>query len=179
MSQVRDPVVLPRFVRDRQPLAIGADRGALADLPVALRVGLVILRAAVPAVVGGLVVVPHHHHREALVEPLEIGVGPVGGVPQPIIGQAHHLGRRLDHPAGERSVRARIAAALIFVEIIAQVDHQVDVLARGGMGVGVEPAERQVGAGEDAEREALGGAGLAVRQRLGAARPASGDRRDP
>ena len=100
---------------------------------------------------------------------LQVRIGPIGGVAQPIVGQGDDLAGRFDQAAGQRLRRGRIFAALIFVEIVAEVEHQVEIVAPGGMGVGVEPAEGQVRAGEDADPEAIDrplrqGAGTADRR---------------
>src|SRR4030095_12144770 len=51
----------------------------------------------------------------------------------------------------------RISAALILVEIVAEVDDEVEVVTPGCMTIGVEPAKRQVGAGKDCQCEAPDG----------------------
>jgi len=60
-------------------------------------------------------------------------------------------------------------AAIIFVEIVAAMDDQVDIVARGGMAIGVEIAKGQVGAGKETDAEA---GYVPLRQGAGAADPA-------
>ena len=57
-----DVIGFPRLVRNRHPFAIRLDRRRLARQPIAL-VRLMVLRAALPAVVGGFVIVPLDDHR--------------------------------------------------------------------------------------------------------------------
>jgi len=116
---------------------------------------LMIFGAVPPAVIGRLMIVPHHDHREAAMEALQVGIGAIGGVAQPIVGQGDDLAGRFDQAAGQRLRRGRVFSALIFVEIVAEVEHEVEIVAPGGMGVGVEPAEGQVRAGEDADPIAI------------------------
>ena len=78
----------------RHPLVVHALGAGLALQVVAL-VGLVVLRARAPGVVGDLVVVPRDDERVAPVQPLQVGVGLVLRVPASVVGQAHDLAGRL------------------------------------------------------------------------------------
>ena len=155
-------------VADRHPFAIGTRRRSLAQRPVAL-VRLVVLRAVHPGIVGELMIVPLRDHRHDLVQPLERGVGAIAGIAQAIVGEHDGLARRQIIAAGNRRAPRRILARRIFVDIVAQMHGEVDVVARGGVGIGVEPAEAEVGAGKDGEAETRD---LAHRQGAGATRAA-------
>ncbi len=160
----------PRF-GDGHPFAIGAFGGGFADAPVTLAF-TVIFGAALPHIVRELMIVPLRDHREQRMEALEIGVGAIGGVAEPIVGEADHLVRRLDVAAGQRILQRGIFADPIFVEIVADVRHEVDVAARRGVGIGVEPAEGQVRAGEERDGEG-------ARRSGGKRARAAGDRLSP
>src|SRR3546814_4255934 len=84
----------PARVVDRHPLMMRALGRGFANAPIALAFNM-IFGAALPDVVGELMVVPLRDHRKQRVEALEVGVGAIGGVAQPIVGEAHHLARRL------------------------------------------------------------------------------------
>src|SRR5262249_17449689 len=58
-----------------------------------------------------------------------------------------------DDAAGDGFLRARIGAALHFVNVVADVQAEIDVFTRGGVAVGVEIAPGQVGAGEERHRK--------------------------
>src|SRR3546814_18128089 len=84
-------------------------------------------------------------------EALEVGVGAIGGVAQPIVGEAHHLVRRLDLAAGQSILQRRIMTGLIFIKIVPDMRYEIDVVPRRGMGISVEPAEGQIRAGKERE----------------------------
>ncbi len=162
--QVPRLILAPARVGDGHPFAMRALGRRFARAPFALAF-IVIFGAAFPDVVRELMIVPLRDHREQLVQPLQIGIAAIGGIAQAVIGERDNLLRRLDIAAGQRVLQRRIVADLIFVQIIADVRDEVDVVPRRGMGIGVEPAERQVRAGEKRDRE---GAGRASGQRAGA-----------
>jgi len=54
--------------------------------PLAFARRIVVLRAAFPAVVGAFVIVHRCNHRQACVQCLEIGIDPIAGIAQPVIG---------------------------------------------------------------------------------------------
>ena len=128
-----------------------------------------ILRAILIGVIGQFMIVPLGDHREGGVQGLKIRVEPVGGVAQAIVGQRHHLVRRFDDPARNGVFQTGIMTAIIFIEIVAAMDDQIDIVAHGGMAIGVEEAKGHVGAGEEADAEARH---ITLRQRAGAADPA-------
>ncbi len=156
-------------VGNGHPFAIDLLRRRLAHGPFAFLVGLMIFRAVPIGVVRQFMIVPLGNHREGGVQRLKIGIEPVRGVAQAIIGQRHHLVRRFDDAAGHRLLQAGIMAAIIFVEIVAAMDDQVDIVPRGGMAIGVEIAKGQVGAGKETDAEA---GYVPLRQGAGAADPA-------
>jgi hypothetical protein len=55
----------------------------------------VVLRAAVPRVVGYLVIVPHHHHWVLAVHELQIRIASVVRVAPAIVLEGHDLVRRI------------------------------------------------------------------------------------
>ena len=156
-------------IGDGHPFTIDLLRGRLAHRPFAFLVGLMILRAILIGVIGQFMIVPLGDHREGGVQRLKIRVEPVGGVAQAIVGQRHHLVRRFDDPAGNGVFQTGIMTAIIFIEIVAAMDDQVDIVAHGGMAIGVEEAKGHVGAGEEADAEARH---ITLRQGAGAADPA-------
>src|SRR3546814_16688234 len=98
-------------------LAMRALGRGFANAPIALAF-IMIFGAALPDVVGELMVVPLRDHRKQRVEALEVGVGAIGGVAQPIVGEANHLVRRLDVASGVRILERRIVADLILLKIV-------------------------------------------------------------
>ncbi len=110
--------------------------------------------AVAPGVVGGLVVVLHGDHRQAAVKLSKVGIGAVAGVALAVFGEVHDLAGRGEVAQGGHAGLCIGPGERGFVDVVAGVDGKVDVVARGGMGVGVEPARCSVGAGEhrDAER---------------------------
>ena len=139
------------IVRNRQPFAIGLFRSGLAHRPVAL-VRLVVFGPVLPGVVGGFVVVPDGDGRVELVQPLQVGVGTIGGKALAVLRQGHRLVHR-QQPLGQSLLFARIDPALVFVEIVAEVQREVEVPRLAGVAIGVEPAEAIVGAGKHRDPE--------------------------
>ena len=125
-----------------------------------------VLCTADPSVVGELVVVPAGDHRIGLVQALQVGIEAVAGVAQPIVGERYGLVRRVERARGMRLGRIRVDAGRVLVEIVTHMHHQVEVAALAGVRVGVEPAEAEVGAGEETDAEARH---LALRERARAA----------
>jgi len=153
-GEVADLVSRPTLVGYRHPFAVHAFRSGLADAPVALGVGLVVLGAADPGVVGDLVVIPLHDGRVGLVQSLQVRVEAVGGMPQTVVGDRYGLLAGLDQPTRQRQSRVRVRADRVFVEVVADVHDQVEIAASARVRIGVEPAEGQVGAGKEADAEA-------------------------
>jgi hypothetical protein len=88
----------------------------------------------------------------------EVGVEAVLAVAGAVVGQAHDLVGGVVGPVA--------APAAAFVEVVAEVQDGVEVVALGDGGVGVEVAGRVVRAGDDGEAEPVDGT---VGRRLGAA----------
>ena len=140
------PVALTRPPH-RHPLPVGPDRRRPARRPGPVPAVVVMGGAFPPAARRHLVVVPHRHHRVAGVERLQVGIGLVLGVAGPVVGQRGGGGARL--------MRTHLGSGVpvVLVDVVADVDHQVDVTA-GEVAVGVEPPGRQGGAGHKAEAQA-------------------------
>ncbi len=163
--------------------AVGERAPDLADLPLAdghvlgihlvgdglsLGIGafgrrIVVARAIPPGIVGRLVVVPHADEGVLLVRGLKIGVEAVVLVAAPVVFEREDLVRRI-----HRAVLA-ILAVPILVDVIAQVQHEIEVRLFGDMAIHVEIAVRVVRAAHHAEAEAVDGPGrrraCAARQR--------------
>ncbi len=107
-----------------------------------------ILCAALPRIVGIFMVVGLGEHREGLVDALQIGVGAITRIAQAIVGEHDRLVPWLDHASGQCLAERGISADRIFVEIVADMDDEVDILALRGVRIGVEISEGQVGAGK-------------------------------
>ena len=138
---------------DRQPLVVRPVGAGAAAQVVALGPGLVVLRAAAPLVVGDLVVVPGDDPGVAGVQVLQVAVALVLGVPAAVVGQAHHLPRRVVRPDVLVVGAVAVLAGGVLVEVVAQAQHGVQVVARREVAVGGEPAGLQVGARHHAEAE--------------------------
>ncbi len=164
--QIADVIGRPGLVRDRHPFAIGAHCRDLAHAPFALGLGLVVLRPALPTVVGAFVIVPAGDHRVDLMEATQVAIVAIAGEAQPVIGQRHGFAQRCDHASGNRLFGRRVIVRPVFVEIIAQMQRAVELVGFGGMRIGVEPAKADVRTAEHRHAEALG---RALGQRLGAA----------
>jgi hypothetical protein len=81
------------------------------------------------------------------VQRLQVGVGLVLAVPDPVVGERHRLVGRLvraDHVAA-----AANAACRVLVDVVAEVHHQVEIAAGGEQPVGAEVAGLPVGARHD------------------------------
>ncbi len=83
------------------------------------------------------------------VQQLQVGVGLVVGVPLAVLRQRPHLGIRDGLPP-----RGRFAVGGALVEVVAAVQHGVDV-GLGDAGVGVEEAVVVLRAGRHREAESL------------------------
>ncbi len=159
---------------DRHPLEVRLLRRGLPGGPGALRALGVVRGAARPGVVGELVVVPDRDDRRLGVQRLEVRVGLVRGVPQPVVGEGDDFvggGVRADD-----LVTGAVLAGAVLVDVVAQVQPGVQVAAGREMAVRREVAGLPVGAGHHAEPQpghrgvgGRGGAG-AGDGRVGAAR---------
>ena len=84
---------------------------------------------------------------------LQVGVEAVAGVAQPVVGERDDLVRGLQEAAGQDVPGVGVGADRVFVEIVADMHHEFEVAALAGVRVGVEPAEAEVRAGEEADAE--------------------------
>ncbi len=157
---------------DGHPLVVGGARDGLAGGPVAL-VGLVVLGAAGPGVVRGLVVVPGGDPRDGSVEGLQVGVGLVLRVALPVVGQAHHLVARLVGADDAVRLAVGVLPRAVLVDVVAHVQHRVEVAAGGEVAVGREVPGLPVGARDQGEAEPVGRGGG---RRRGACEPDRGAR---
>ena len=167
-GQIADAVAFPLIlvvgqITDRHPFAIDPARDPLARFIVAF-VRLMVLCAMLPAVIGDFMIVPLRDHRPHLVQTLQIGIGTVALIAQAIVHERQDLIARPDRPARQSFCSGWVFANLIFVEIIAQMHDQVQIVARAGGGIGVEPAEGQVGTAEHAHTK-FGGFSIGQRAR--------------
>ena len=172
-----DAAVEPRG----HPLVVRPVRAGAAGLEAALAAvavaGGVVLGAVLPRVVGDLVVVPGDDPRVLRVGVLQVRVGLVLRVPLPVVRQRDHLvgGLVLADVLVVRAVA--VLAGAVLVEVVAQVHHRVQVVARGQTAVGAEPAGLEVGAGDHAEAQVVrggvgGGGGAGAPGPAGVAVPA-------
>ena len=140
---------------DRHPLEVGLHGGRAPHEPVAfLFLDLVVLGAVGVGVVGDLVVIPDAHEGMEAVDLLQVGVRLVLGVAGPVVGERGRLLVRTRRPIEPRPVP--VAAVRVLVEVVAEVQHRVQVVPLGDPPVDVEPAERQVGAGDEGEPDVVG-----------------------
>jgi len=85
-------------------------------------------------------VVPLADHGKQTMQTLEIGIRAVAGVTQAVIGQLDQFVRRLDETILDGLFGVGIAASLVLIDVIAVMHHQVQVLTRRSVCIGVEPA---------------------------------------
>jgi len=104
-------------------------------------------------VVGKFMIVPHRDHRQHLVQPLQVGILAIGRIAQPIIGKPNDFRGRANHSPGQSLLLRWIGSDRIFIYIIAGMHHQVQLAILGGVGIGVEIAEWQVGTADHADIE--------------------------
>ncbi len=112
---------------------------------------LVVLRAGCGRVVGDLVIVPDRRDRLRRAQREEVGVRVILPVAAIIIVERDDLVIRIEGAAGERQFGSRVLVVPIFVNVVAGVQHEIDVLARGKMAVSVEIAEAVIGARNEAD----------------------------
>ena len=138
---------------DRHPLAVGAVRGGGPRGVGALGGRVVVLGAAGPGVVGHLVVVPGDHPRHQGVQGLEVGVGLVLGVPDPVVGQGEDLVRGLGR--ADRVAPVGELAGAVLVDVVAEVHDETDVVALGQVPVRAEVAGLPVAARDHPEPQVV------------------------
>ena len=125
-----------------------------------------VLGAILVAVVGAFVVVPDHDHRVLLVHRLQVRVALVLGVALAVILQGHHFVGRHRVPVGHVAV----LADAVFIQVVAQVQHEIQIAVLGQGLVDGKVAVGNIGAGDHREP---GPVHVAVRRRQGAG-PADG-----
>ena len=141
-----------------QPFLPSPRGGGETLLPWALLRLVVGLGPVAPGVVRGVVVVPDEDHRVAEVQRRQVGVEAGVGVAAAIVVEGHRHPRRVDlvGPLG------------LLVEVVAEVDHQVDLVLGDGP-VGGQRTHRPVGAAHEREarptRSTRGGFGCARSER--------------
>ena len=103
-----------------------------------------VLGSASPRVVGDLVVVPNVDERVELVQSPQIRVGLVERVSRPILLEHDDLFRRIkpvcarSRDEAKRRGRCRESVPVVFVDVIAEVDHRVQVVVRCRFAINVE-----------------------------------------
>ncbi len=104
---------------------------------------------------------------------LQIGIAAIQSVAQAIVVQRHDLVRRHD-VALARELGIGVHAEFVFVQVVAEMQHEVQVVALGDARVGVEVAVRIVRARSEGETQAIDAAdgqrARAADRRLHAAR---------
>ena len=149
---------------DGHPLEVGLHGRCPAHEPVALFVlHLVVLGAVGPGVVGDLVVVPDADERVEAVDLLEVGIGLVLGVADPVVGQGGDLLVGPYRPRRGEAGSVAVGAVRVLVEVVAEVEHRVQVVPLRDPPVDVEVAEGQVRAGDEREPHVVGIAGQGLR----------------
>ncbi len=161
LAELQPPVDLPpvprhRRARDphRHPLVV-RPLGRAHPLGVRPLPRLVLVRSMCPAAVGDLVVVPRGDERHRSVQRLEVAVGLVLRVPAAVVAQADDLARRVVPAHVLVAVAVRVLAGLVLIQVVAEVDHGVEVSPLGEVPVRVEPARLPVGARHDPEPQPL------------------------
>ena len=90
------------------------------------------------------------------VQVLEVGVPLVLRVPLPVVGEGHHLPCGLVGPDVDVGGPVAVLPRGVLVDVVAEVDDRVEVVAGREVAVGGEPAGLQVGARDHAEPQPLG-----------------------
>ena len=103
------------------------------------------------------------NHWEVCMQRLQLLVRTIAGIAQAVIRKRQDFICR-EYPRGKLCA-AIISTTAIFIDIIAHVQHKINVVARGGMAISVEFTEAQIGAREYGHVEFRR---LAHRQGLGA-----------
>ena len=162
---IREPAVVVARIRQVRlahghPLVVGLQRDRHPGAPQTFGARRVVLRAIRPRVVRGLVVIPDRDQRMLAVHRLRVRIALVLRVPRAVVGERDDLDRRLGR-AG-----AAVLRGAVFVDVVAEVHHQVEVGAGGDAGIGVEVAVGMVAAAHYREAQ---GADRPERQGLRAA----------
>jgi hypothetical protein len=150
---------------DRHPFVVGARRIEQSRFPRSLGFRLVILGAAAPTVVGRFVVVPYRDPRVLAVQFLQVRIAAIEGVAEAIVGQRQQLVARAelidarlgdglsDAVAADREPRRLVAGRTVLVDVIAEVQHRVEVIAARCFAIDVEETLGMVRAGEEGQRD--------------------------
>ena len=111
---------------------------------------LMIRRPAGPRIIGDVVVVSHDDEGMLAVRGLQIGVLAVLRVAGAVVLERQDLAIGRRQPSRRARIAlgpARIVSAAVLVEIVAQMDHRIQVAPFGDPPIDVEEPERKVGAG--------------------------------
>ena len=106
---------------------------------------VMILRAIPPAVVGGLMVIPDHYQGMLSVQFLQICICSIESIAFSIIGKGSDL--PIWRVAPPKVGPVAIFAVAILIDVVAKMEHKVEVVAPRHSTVGVEVAEEPVGTG--------------------------------
>ena len=151
---------------------VGALGHRLSGIPIAFGRRLMVLRTTGPGVVGEFMIVPDGYRREQLMQPLQVGITPVGRIAAAVIFEAVDFAGRIEQSPRQLVLGFGIPPLRIFIDVIAEVEDQVDVIAGRRMGIGIEPASWQIGAGKHRDlvpvqfpdRQGFGPANVGARQ---------------
>ncbi len=139
---------------DRHPLAVRANCGGLARRPFSFaQLGIVIVRAVLPGVVRDLVVVPDADEGMLAMRGLQIRIALVLLVALPIVDQRHDLLVRHRHAAEPGAVT--VGSIGVFIQVVTQVQHGIEIRAACDQRVDIEQAHGQVRAGRDGDARRL------------------------
>ena len=136
----------------RHPLVVRLVAGGPAPEPVALG-RRVVLGSALPGVVGGLVVVPGDDEGHLGVQALEVHVALVLRVPLAVVREGEDLVGGLVPPDVGVALAVAVLARTVLVDVVAHVQHRVQVGAVREVAVGAEPARLEVGARDHPESQ--------------------------
>jgi hypothetical protein len=132
--------------------------------------GIVRVRAARPGAVGELVVVQRGDDRDRSMERLDVGVAVVLPVARPVLVERAALAERIEVAADAGPGRLALGRDVGgLVDVVAEVEQEVEVVALGDPPVGVEVARVVLRAGAGREAQPIG---------VGAQRPGAARRRD-
>lgn len=131
---------------DRLPFEVGLHGLVFAQLPQPFQADGMVFRAAAPSVVCAFVVVPDDDEGIILVQAAQVGVEFVLRMPETVVLQVQ------DFVEGKMSARIDAVAAT-FVDVVAEVQDGVHVIALRQDPIGIEPAARIVGAGHHAKAQ--------------------------
>lgn len=144
-----------------RPVVPGAQGGGATRVPATLAF-IVVLGAIAPGIVRRLVVVPAHDPGRCGVQRLQVGIGLVLGVASDVVRMGDDLVPRIRDPVQRLGIAGRVFAHRVFVDVVAEVENEVELVILGRLAIGVEMAGREVGAGKDPDPE---GGDVALGQR--------------